>query len=234
MKRLFHRSKGFTLVELMVVMTIMSILAAIVVPAVTGTTTAGRGTSMTADINTVQNAVERFVGDHPKGNEGGWPTCDGLKPNSGSTPLVWGASFIDKADGKTVRVFGLPASLVLAPDDVADATSGATNVANGGCAAILSTSAAVSTTAVIGASYLRTAIPHAAATRATAGDLTTALNDGTLKIKIKAFADSPNTKLTVTHEITPDTSWAPALSGRAVWRIDSTGKVLVNLANSEY
>ena len=46
MKNLLKRSKGFTLVELMVVMSIMAILAAIVVPAVGSSTTAGPCTTL--------------------------------------------------------------------------------------------------------------------------------------------------------------------------------------------
>ena len=146
MKRLFHRSKGFTLIELMVVMTIMSIMAAIVVPAVTGTTTVGRGTTMTADINTVQNAVERFVGDHPKGYEGGWPTYNGKMPGAqltpvASLPLDWTASFVDKADGVSVRVFGT------------------TKTGN----PLVTTSDSTANKAIFGSTYLRTALQHAGA-----------------------------------------------------------------------
>lgn len=64
MKSLLKVSKGFTLIELMVVMTIMSVLAAIVVPQVTGTVTSGKSTVKKNDLQAVQSAVDRYNADH--------------------------------------------------------------------------------------------------------------------------------------------------------------------------
>ncbi|MBF8264689.1 MAG: hypothetical protein HW384_553 [Dehalococcoidia bacterium] len=221
MKIMFKQSKGFTLIELMVVMTILSVLAGIVVPAVTGTTTAGRGTTMTADVNTVQNAVERFVGDHPKGNNGGWPTHNGVVPSTGSVPIVWGASFVDKTDGISVRTF--------APFTLAQAASPNTPVP----------------AAIAGASstYIRTALPHAAATR---GDLTQVdgkytgtLIDGSQVITVTASGSKPNMTVATTYADTNTTGWTitddiAAPTFYPVWRVDSTGKVFVALNAYEY
>ncbi|MBI2853978.1 MAG: type II secretion system protein [Chloroflexi bacterium] len=57
------RSKGFTLVELMVVMAIMGVLAAIVVPAVSGTKQVSQDSQVKNDGSTVQNGVSAYYGD---------------------------------------------------------------------------------------------------------------------------------------------------------------------------
>lgn len=56
-------SKGFTLVELMVVMSILAVLSAIVVPAVTGTKTIGNSTQLKSDLQNVQTAVNKYTTD---------------------------------------------------------------------------------------------------------------------------------------------------------------------------
>lgn len=61
---MWKQRKGFTLIELMVVMAILAILTAIVVPAVTGVTTTGRETTLATDVNAVQSAADRFGGEH--------------------------------------------------------------------------------------------------------------------------------------------------------------------------
>lgn len=213
MKIMFKQSKGFTLIELMVVMTILSVLAGIVVPAVTGTTTAGRGTTMTADVNTVQNAVERFVGDNPRGSAAGWPTNDGTLPTV-TKPIHWAASFVDKSDNVSIKTFGAGP-----------------------------VKAGASTDAKIGSSYLRTAIPHAGATRA-ADDKTSVLTDAlTFVLTVTAAASAPNITLVNTvvattsavgYKIDGTDDTTPNAGHYPVWRIDSTGKVYVNLNASEY
>lgn len=64
MKKLFKNSKGFTLIELMVVITIMSILAGIVVPQVTGSVTTGKGVGSKSNLQNIQQAVDRYAGDN--------------------------------------------------------------------------------------------------------------------------------------------------------------------------
>ncbi len=64
MKLGFKRGqKGFTLVELMVVMAIMAVLASIVVPAVTGTKQTSTDTQVKQDAGAVQTAVGSFNAD---------------------------------------------------------------------------------------------------------------------------------------------------------------------------
>ncbi len=64
MKLGFKRGqKGFTLVEMMVVMAIMAALATIVVPAVTGTKEVSENSQMKTDASAVKNAVTKFQND---------------------------------------------------------------------------------------------------------------------------------------------------------------------------
>jgi prepilin-type N-terminal cleavage/methylation domain-containing protein len=87
--------KGFTLVELMVVMAIMSVLAAIVFPAVTGTTTVSRQTAQPMDINQVQTGTDRFNSDDYDGYP--WPTDASL--TGVTTP--WTAGNLPTGSGPT-------------------------------------------------------------------------------------------------------------------------------------
>lgn len=63
---LFRREDGLTLVELLVVMSILGVLAAIVVGNVTGMTTEGRDQSVVADTDAIQKAVDSYYGDSNK------------------------------------------------------------------------------------------------------------------------------------------------------------------------
>ncbi|MDO8530892.1 MAG: prepilin-type N-terminal cleavage/methylation domain-containing protein [Dehalococcoidia bacterium] len=65
LKRFLGREKGVTLLELVVVLSIMAVIASIVAPAVGGKTTSGRGTVKVSDIATVQGAVDNYVGEAP-------------------------------------------------------------------------------------------------------------------------------------------------------------------------
>jgi prepilin-type N-terminal cleavage/methylation domain-containing protein len=78
---------GFTLVEMMVVLSIMAVMAAIVFPAVTGTTTTSREATQPMDINSVQTGVDRFNADDTDGKP--WPTeaaLDGTSWTAGAVP----------------------------------------------------------------------------------------------------------------------------------------------------
>ncbi len=61
------RMRGFTLLEMTVVLTIVALLAGIAVPAVTGSVTKGKTSSLKTDLREVQAAVDRFsdTGDFP-------------------------------------------------------------------------------------------------------------------------------------------------------------------------
>jgi len=62
MKR-FRKQKGFTLVELLVVIAIMGILAAVVVPNLTGFTGKGRAEAKSTELQSMQTAVRAMMVD---------------------------------------------------------------------------------------------------------------------------------------------------------------------------
>lgn len=78
MKLGFKRGqKGFTLVEIIIVLAIMAVLAAIVIPNVTNFLDEGKDTSWESDQDALQVAVEGYRADTTNNPTGAWPTVDG-------------------------------------------------------------------------------------------------------------------------------------------------------------
>jgi general secretion pathway protein G len=91
-----RRSRGFTLLELMVVIVIIGVLAALIAPKVLENVDKAKITAAQADISSLMNALKMYKLDN-----GRYPTGDqGLqalvtKPTTGSIPGNW-RSYLDK------------------------------------------------------------------------------------------------------------------------------------------
>ncbi len=77
MIRAFHKrgQKGFTLIELMIVIAIIGILAAIAIPQFTAYRQRGYNASANADVKNAYTAAQAYFSDNPAGT----PTLDNLK-----------------------------------------------------------------------------------------------------------------------------------------------------------
>jgi general secretion pathway protein G len=91
-----RNSRGFTLLELMVVIVIIGVLAALIAPQVLSRVGQAKVTAAQTDINTLMNALKIYKLDN-----GRYPSTDqGLlalvtKPTTGSVPGNW-KSYLDK------------------------------------------------------------------------------------------------------------------------------------------
>lgn len=74
------RKSGFSLIELVVVIMIMTILAGVIIPRVADRQAAARDARRLTDLRTVQNAIEQYFLDNSA-----YPTGDGLGPNGWDT-----------------------------------------------------------------------------------------------------------------------------------------------------
>ena len=90
------KGRGFTLIEIMVVVVIMGILAALVVPKLMGRTDDARVSAARQDISTIMQALKLYKLDNQR-----YPTQEqGLqalvaKPNAGPIPPNW-KPYVDK------------------------------------------------------------------------------------------------------------------------------------------
>ena len=90
------RCKGFTLVEVMVVVVILAVLAALIVPRVVGRTDEARVVAAKQDIAAIMQSLKLYRIDNSR-----YPTSDqGLealvsRPSSGPQPTNW-KSYLDK------------------------------------------------------------------------------------------------------------------------------------------
>ena len=61
-----RRSRGFTLIELMVVMTIIALLIAVAVPRYFHSVDKARESTLKHDLNVMREAIDKFYGDHER------------------------------------------------------------------------------------------------------------------------------------------------------------------------
>lgn len=83
-RNLNARSQGFTLVELLIVVIILSILAAIVVPQFASSTTDAKYSALDSNLNALRSATELYYQQH-----GTYPSATA---SSGGTPPTGGAA----------------------------------------------------------------------------------------------------------------------------------------------
>jgi len=92
---------GFTLIEIMIVVIILAILAAAVIPRLTGRTQQAKESRAKADIQTLSLALDLYAIDNgffPSSAQG----LDALrsKPSSAPTPTSWRGPYVKKASPK--------------------------------------------------------------------------------------------------------------------------------------
>ncbi len=89
-------ARGFTLIELMVVLVIIGVLAALIVPNVLDRTDDARATAARADVNNLMQALKLYKLDNQRfpGAEQGLEALV-RKPTSGAVPPAW-KPYLDK------------------------------------------------------------------------------------------------------------------------------------------
>jgi type IV pilus assembly protein PilA len=89
-RRMHRESKGFTLVELLIVIAILGVLAAVVLPNVTGLTSSGQTEAAKAELVTLQTAMDTMMAKNSltavaataaTANMTSFPTGHALYPN---------------------------------------------------------------------------------------------------------------------------------------------------------
>lgn len=83
--------KGFTLLELLIVVAILGILAAILVPNLVAFLGSGQAAAANTEVANVETAALAYYADHSSGNSTGWP------PNTNLALGLLDLGYLDKA-----------------------------------------------------------------------------------------------------------------------------------------
>lgn len=136
-----RRYRAFTLVELLIVIVVLAVLAAIVIPKFGDSSTRGKESSLKADLKTVRNAIELF-----KADTGAYPAAladiAGTSAPTGGKDSAGGAKTITAGDYKGPYISSVPNDPVsgsalnysVAAGTVGKVTSSATGNATDGTA----------------------------------------------------------------------------------------------------
>lgn len=88
-----RREQGFTLVELLVVVIIIGILAAIVIPNYLNVTENARKGRAQAEVKTIGTAVSIYYAEHRRGNNQGWPNLPNDEGSSSNDLYNYGVTW---------------------------------------------------------------------------------------------------------------------------------------------
>ena len=78
-KQVLSKDKGFTLIEILIVLAVMAVLAAVVIPNVAGFLSRGKERAFDADRRILQSAVDAWRSDVGARSGNPWPTVGGVK-----------------------------------------------------------------------------------------------------------------------------------------------------------
>ncbi len=213
---LFGHEKGITLLELVVVLSILAVVASIVTPAVGGQTTRGRASTKASDIAAVQSAVDNFSSDSPSNSDlsSGYPVNGKQKPSNTTGNYHAVISDFKLPDGSTTTLYVKPI----------DFNSEFTASGEAG-----------TTTKKLVPNYVR-AFPKHSGTTTGGGDPNIKLNvseqntDGTV-----VFTGGNVTFPTGSNDYTPGgTIGTSAPTNVGVWVIDQDGRVWILLDDGYY
>ena len=90
---LLTKRRGFTLIEMLIVITIIAILAVIVIPRLTAVGRRGKEASLRADLKQMRDAIERF-----EANTAGWP------PTLADIMVANGSAISADTDGRGMAI----------------------------------------------------------------------------------------------------------------------------------
>ena len=97
MRRMQTVRKGFTLVEILIVVIILGILAAIVIPQFTNASSDARNSNMVSQLQTLRSTIELYKLEHADG----YPTTDGLATSAWDWTKLTGKTNPDFAGSTT-------------------------------------------------------------------------------------------------------------------------------------